>query len=127
MSDMGTFTAVVGIENMTTRGRVITLPRVLVDTGAEGTWIPRPVLESLGITPERTEQYRMANGSVLEREVGFAIVHVAGITAPDLVVFAEPDDLTILGARSLEGLNLRVDPRQKQLVPAGPIVTAAAA
>ena len=126
MSDMGTFTTDVGVENMATRGRVITLRGVLVDTGAEGTWIPRPVLESLGVTSERREQYRMANGDVLEREVGFAIVHVIGITAPDLVVFGEPGDLPILGARSLEGLNLRVDPRNKQLVNAGPIVTAAA-
>lgn len=126
MSDMGTFTTDVGVESMATRGRVITLQGVLVDTGAEGTWIPRPVLESLGITPERREQYQMANGDVLERDVGFAIVHVIGITAPDLVVFADPSDLPILGARSLEGLNLKVDPRGKQLVNAGPIVTAAA-
>ena len=126
MSDMGTFTIAVGVENMATRGRVITLQGVLVDTGADGTWIPRPVLESRGVAPERREQYRMANGEVLERDVGFAIVHVIGITAADHVVFAEPNDLPILGARALEGLNLKVDPRNKQLVNAGPIVTAAA-
>jgi hypothetical protein len=33
---------------------------------------------------------------------------------------------SLLGARSLEGMNLRVDARAKRLVPAGPIVTAAA-
>jgi hypothetical protein len=41
------------------------------------------------------------------------------------VVFAEPADLILLGARSLEGLNLRVDSRRKQLVDAGPTVAAA--
>jgi hypothetical protein len=68
----------------------------------------------------------MADGRVLERDVGFAILHVAGKHSSDDITFAEPGDLTLLGARSLEGLNLRVDPRAKQLVPAGPIVTAAA-
>jgi hypothetical protein len=34
--------------------------------------------------------------------------------------------MILLGARSLEGLNLRVDARTKQLVDAGPIVAAMA-
>ncbi len=42
------------------------------------------------------------------------------------VVFAEPGDLVFLGARSLEGMNLRVDPRNKQMLAAGPINAAAA-
>ena len=55
-----------------------------------------------------------------------AIVHAAGTQTIDEVVFAEPGDLLLLGARSLEGMNLRVDSRNKQLVAAGPIVAAAA-
>ena len=68
----------------------------------------------------------MADGRVLTRDVGFVIVHVAGRTTIDEVVFGQPNDLTILGARSMEGLNLRVDPRTRQLVSAGPIVAAVA-
>src|SRR5947207_15789096 len=41
-------------------------------------------------------------------------------------VFAEPGDITLLGAHSLEGLNLKIDPVRKELVPAGPVITAAA-
>ena len=44
--------------------------------------------------------------------------------APDLVEFAEPGDLILLGTRSLEGLNLKVDPVRKTLVPAGPVIAA---
>jgi hypothetical protein len=44
-----------------------------------------------------------------------------GVATADDVVFAEADDLVLLGARSLEGLNLRIDPREKRLVGAGPI------
>jgi hypothetical protein len=35
--------------------------------------------------------------------------------------------MILLGARTIEGLNVRVDAVRKQLVPAGPIVAAAAA
>jgi hypothetical protein len=40
-------------------------------------------------------------------------------------VFGEPGDLVLLGARSLEGLNLRVEPATRQLVDAGPVSAAA--
>ena len=72
------------------------------------------------------QRFIIADWRVLERRLGMAIVHAEGARAPDWVVFAEEGDMTLLGARSLEGMNLRVDPRAKRLVPAGPIVTAAA-
>ena len=62
---------------------------------------------------------------VLERWVGLAFVHVAGTSAPDDVVFAEPEDLILLGSHSLEGLNLQIDPVKKRLVDAGPAPAAA--
>ena len=124
MSEMGTFETTVGLESPIRRGQIVEVRDVLVDTGAEATWMPRAILESLGIQPERSEQYRMADGRVLKRDVGYVIVHAGSKATNDDVVFAEPKDLTILGARSLEGLNLRVDSRRKQLVPAGPIVAA---
>lgn len=127
MSDVGTFRTAIEVEHPARRGHRELLADVLVDTGAEATWIPRAVLDVLGISPERTEKYLMADGRVLEREVGFALVYVAGKGTADDVVFAEKGDITLLGARSLEGLNLRVDPRRKQLVIAGPIITAATA
>jgi len=41
------------------------------------------------------------------------------------VVFAHPGDMTLLGSRTLEGLNFRVEPRLKRLVDAGPAPAAA--
>jgi hypothetical protein len=38
--------------------------------------------------------------------------------------FAEQGDLCLLGARSLEGMNLTVDPAHKKLVAAGPLPAA---
>ena len=127
MSDVGTFFTEIGVESHYRLGEIVTLPSVLVDTGAEATWVPRAVLEQLGVVAQRRERYQMADGRVLERDVGYVIVHVADKATSDDVVFAEPGDLTILGARSLEGLNLRVDSRRKELVSAGPIVAAVGA
>jgi predicted aspartyl protease len=126
LGPMGTFFIDIAIESHQTRGRTAQIPHVLVDTGAEATWLPREVLESIGVVPEGREQYQLADGRVLEREVGFVIVHVAGRRTSDDVVFGAPGDLSLLGARSLEGLNLRVDARAKRLIPAGPRITAAA-
>ncbi len=123
--DMGTFRVVVEIENPERPGERRTLPSVLVDTGAELSWFPSAVLEELGITPHRVRRFRQANGTVLERWTGAAYVHVAGIRTTDDVVFGEPGDLVLLGARSLEGLNLRVEPTSKRLVDAGPAPAAA--
>lgn len=88
------------------------------------TWAPRAVLESLGITPQKRLGFRTADGRAVYRDIGYAIVHAGGTETNDEVVFAEPEDMVLLGARSLEGLNLRVDARSKQLVDAGPIVAA---
>jgi predicted aspartyl protease len=97
----------------------------LIDSGAELSWFPAAVLEALGIERRKVWRFRQADGTVLERWVGLAFVHVAGTSAADDVVFGEPHDLILLGSRSLEGLNLQVDPVKKRLVDAGPAPAAA--
>ncbi len=42
----------------------------------------------------------------------------------DEIVFPEKGDLLLLGARTLEGLNLTVDSKKKKLVAAGPLLAA---
>jgi len=126
MRDMGTFRVPVSVENPARRGSLRALDNVLVDTGSDLTWIPRQVLQDLGITAERRYRFVTATGDIVEREIGFAIVHVEGMATADDVVFAEEEDLILLGARSLEGLNLRVDPVARRLVGGGPIVAAVA-
>ena len=126
VSGMGSFYVSISIESLARRSERRTLDHVLVDTGSELTWVPASLLEELGVEPEGVQRFIIADGRVLERRLGMAIVHAEEARAPDWVVFAEEGDMTLLGARSLEGMNLRVDPRAKRLVPAGPIVTAAA-
>lgn len=127
MDDMGTFRVAVELENPAVPGPRRSLTGVLVDTGAELSWFPGDVLESLHIQRYEKARFRQATGAVVERWIGVAFVHAAGKRVPDNVVFGEPGDLVLLGARSLEGLNLRVEPTTKQLVDAGPMPAASAA
>jgi hypothetical protein len=71
--------------------------------------------------------FRQPDGSVLARWAGAVLVHAGGTSTNDEVVFGEPGDLVLLGARSLEGLNLKVDPLSMRLVDAGPAPAAVAA
>jgi predicted aspartyl protease len=123
--DMSTFRVTVEIENPVRAGARRTLESVLVDTGAALSWFPATALESLGIERVKTWRFRQADGSALTRWTGGVIVRVAGVETWDEVVFGERGDLTLLGARSLEGLNLRVDPVTMQLIDAGPAPAAA--
>ena len=107
---MGTFHTRCRVENVADRTRSATVPKLLVDTGSEFTWIPARTLEKLGIEPEKKDlAFVMANGQEITRSVGFAILHVGKFVTVDEVVFAQKGDLTLLGARTLEGLNVRVD------------------
>ena len=124
-SDMGTFRTDIEIENPARPGPRRRLRAVLVDTGAELSWIPAEALESLGIERRKVWRFRQADGTVLERATGYAIIFANDTETSDEVVFGEPDDLILLGARTLEGLNLRVDPVTKRLVDAGPAPAAA--
>jgi len=123
--EMGTFRVDVEIENPAAEGRRERLSNVLVDTGAELSWFPSLILESLGIRRRKQWSFRQADGTILERWTGSARVFAAGTDTVDDVIFGEPHDLVLLGARSLEGLNMRIDPVSKTLVDAGPALAAA--
>ena len=101
---MGLFRVACLLENQQCRTRSVRVPNVTVDTGSELTWINREQLATIGVrTEKRDRRFVMANGQV---------------------VFAEPGDLLLLGARTLEGLNMKVDSRGKRLVASGPQIAA---
>jgi predicted aspartyl protease len=127
IDDMGIFRTTLGISALASPERRRDLLDVMVDTGSEYNWIPSEVLVDLGVSPVRVDRFETADGRVLEREVGFALVYAGGRSAAAAVVFAAEGDMVLLGAHGLEGLNLRVDLGRKELVPAGPVPAAAAA
>ena len=56
--------------------------------------------------------------------IGIAVIQCGEFKTVDEIVFAKPGDLSLLGARTLEGFNAVVDTRRKKLVAAGPLPAA---
>jgi len=124
---MGLFYVGCKVENHAEPSRSAVVPRLLVDTGSDFTWIDAKVLHKVGIEPRKKDlQIQMANGTIITRSVGYAVLRVDKAETIDEVVFAQPGDLLLLGCRALEGLQLRVDSRAKKLVASGPIIAATA-
>src|SRR6266536_680752 len=117
--EMGSFRVDVEIENPARPGERRLVRSVLVDTGAELSWVPKSVLESLGVEQNRKWYFRQADGTVLERWTGIVVISIAGKRTGDDVVFGEPGDLVLLGSRTLEGLNVRIEPVTKPFVDPG--------
>jgi predicted aspartyl protease len=105
--------------------RAVAVRGMLVDSGSEFTWIPENLLKQAGIAVVKKDLvFEMANGMNVTRSTGYAIVRAAGFETVDEVVFGQPGDLTLLGARTLEGFGAYVDSRKKRLVAAGKHVAA---
>jgi predicted aspartyl protease len=124
IDEMGIFRTTIEIAPIHDIERRRVFHEVMVDTGSEYNWIPADVLIEMGIAPVRVDRFESADGRVIEREVGWAILYAGGRGTPTIVVFARPGDMTLLGAFGLEGLNLRVDLARNELVPAGPVPAA---
>ena len=124
---MGVFYVDCEIESAQGRGKSVSVKRLLVDSGAEYSWIAASLLEKASIrVRKRDVPFLMANGQTITRDVGYAILRAQGFETVDEVVFARPDDLQLLGSRTLEGFAAVLDPRRKKLVAAGPIPAAKA-
>ncbi|MES2178626.1 MAG: hypothetical protein V4550_12275 [Gemmatimonadota bacterium] len=124
--DLGVFHTNIAIAAGPGASHRVHLHNVMVDTGSEYNWIPAELLADVGVVPVRIDRFERADGRVIERPVGLAVVFVGDRSAATMVVFANPGEKTLLGAHGLEGLNLRVDLGRRELIPAGPMPAAAA-
>lgn len=89
----------------------------IVDTGAFYTWLPRSVLRHLGLRPTRTRQFGTADGRIILREITWISIRLDGEVQPTICVFGDEGTVPLLGAFTLEGFGLAVDPVNKKLLP----------
>lgn len=92
----------------------------LVDTGAHFTQVPRNLLDQIGVSPCGTRQVQYADGTIVAKPFATAEVLIQERFTPTLVLCGEATDLILIGAFTLEGLNLGVDPVRKALIPVIP-------
>ena len=98
---------------------------VLVDSGSELTWLPKDLLTGINIKPVRKRNFTTATKQIVTRETGYAILSAEGFETVDEVVFAEPSDMALLGARTLEGFGVMVDNIAHRFVATTTIVAVA--
>lgn len=89
----------------------------LVDTGATYTFLPRNLLDRLGVRPDDTCPFVLADGRQLTYPTAWIRVRIDGRTQPTIAVFGDPDADPLLGAFTLEGFRLAADPVNRRLVP----------
>src|SRR5438093_12359586 len=107
--EMGSFRVNVEVENPSRPGERREVRSVLVDTGAELSWLPANLLESLHIERYREARFRQGTVSIVERWIGTECVHVSGMRTSDGVVLRVQTDLVSLGLRTLQEINFLID------------------
>ena len=93
--------------------------KATVDTGAFYSVVPARLLHQIGVERSDTRRMRLADGRVVDADIGEARVTVDGKSVTTQVVFGEDDALSLLGAYTLAGLALAVDPVDQRLIPCG--------
>lgn len=90
--------------------------KLLVDTGAILSVVPRLLLGRLGIKSVDKRSFR-AFGGVIERETGGVLLRYDGASSVVPVVFGDAADPAVMGVTTLEALGYQVDPVSGELKP----------
>jgi clan AA aspartic protease len=98
------------------RGERFERVEALVDSGASYTAMPASALRALGVVPDETRLFVLADGRQVEREIGETRLRIDGRTKTTTVVFADEDARPLLGAVTLEEFGLGIDPTGRKLV-----------
>ena len=112
---MGAFSVTIGLGDP--QGQRFEDVDALVDAGATLTSAPASLLRQIGVTPTRKGTFRLANGRQVEMDMAETRVSVEGLETTTWVLFGEEAAPALLGAMTLEGLLLGVDPFNRRLVP----------
>jgi clan AA aspartic protease len=91
----------------------------LVDSGAVYSLVPEAVLRRLNVEPHSEREFILANGDVIRRRLATATFQYEGRRGDSMVIVGEHGDDPLLGATTLEGFGLVLDPFRRELRPMG--------
>ena len=92
--------------------------RFLVDSGAYYSLLPVETWQSLGLEAYREEQFVLADGTVVSRDVSYCYLTLPQAEGYTPVILGEPgDDQALLGALTLETMGLLLNPFSRTLHP----------
>ena len=90
---------------------------LLVDTGAFHTMLPPEVVRTLGLSISELRTVEFANGDRAVLGRGWVRVRLGETEMPTIFLAGPEGCHSVLGAFTLEGLALAVDPTHRRLVP----------
>jgi predicted aspartyl protease len=111
---MGLVTVTMLVKGKRGRSRAV---KMLVDSGAVWSVLPKEDWEALGLKAGRTHGFSLADGTVIERSVSDCRFRYEGKEAPSPVVLGEEGDVALLGSVTLESLALVLNPFDRSLRP----------
>jgi predicted aspartyl protease len=91
---------------------------LLVDSGSTYTWIAAALLRGLAVVPTERRRVVTIEGQVAERDAAEILITIEGRTLHTVCLFGGAGDLDVLGAYTLEGFGLGIDPVLRKLIPA---------
>ena len=93
----------------------VVVEQFLLDSGASHTVLPEAVWKSLGLEAVDHIRIGLADGRVVSRPIGFAMIRFDGHATPSRVILGEADDSMLLGVVTLEEMGLTLDPLKRTL------------
>lgn len=91
--------------------------KFLVDSGAAYSLLPPPVWREIGLKPVRTQAFRLADGTEVERQVSECYIELPQGKGHTPVILGIRGDQALLGAVTLEELGLVLNPFSRTLHP----------
>jgi clan AA aspartic protease len=90
--------------------------RFLVDSGASYTLLPQSTWRAIGLAPQRSMSFSLADGTIVERKISECFIELpAGKCHTPVVLGEGGDDQPLLGVVTLEELGLVFDPFRREL------------
>ena len=90
----------------------------LVDSGAAFTVLPAKLVKKLGLKPVYEKEFSLADGKIVKRKIGSALIEFQGTEIPSPVVLGKKNDAKLLGVLTLESFGLALDPFERKLYKA---------
>jgi predicted aspartyl protease len=89
-----------------------------VGSGSIYTWVGAALLRALSVVPTERRRVVTIEGQVAERDAAEVLITLEGRTLYTVCLFGGAGDLDVLGAYTLEGFGLGIDPAQRKHIPA---------
>ncbi len=87
----------------------------LVDSGAHYTVLPLEMVRKLKLKPSYEQDFSLADGKIISRSIGGAVIRFEDRELPVPVVLGEKNDTGLLGVTTLESFGLMLDPFQRKI------------